>query len=750
MEAFRRVHLPPMDLQETFGAANAFVRDLEEKEPVAFTPRAVEAAVELCDRYIRDEAFPGKAVRLLRRCARDAKRDHPHKRDRVGIGRDFVAEVVRRETGLPERVVSVGAGRSSEEARRSFEGRVFGQPEASEAVSDLVVAIEQGLCDPERPLANLLLIGPSGVGKTETAKALADEVFGSADRLVRFDMSEFAEPGAATRLIGSRAAPDGELTGRIRVQPYTVLLFDEIEKAHRSVLDLLLQLLDDGRLTDAAGRTVDFTNTVVAMTSNLGADEEGRETGFTADDDRDRAIHYRRAAEDFFRPEFFNRIDRLISYRPLGPGTLRRIARRALGEILERRGLRQPRVMVDVAPELVEHLITGAVDRRYGARTLKQRIERELLSPLAREMIRERASDELTRVTIVPHETRGIELKLHSLEPADRVEVRDPMAGLDLKAQIEAFVGKVVETDESAAMQEVERRRERLLEAFNEESAAGQEAALERAEELRQLDIVRQQRDDLHRRLRELLGEGAPDEIEMPDIEGFDRTREHQLSSRLAELRDHMIWLSCQLQAATAKPVDSSTLIVEGLSGPTDPILEAWTRLIGAFSDVWEIEIAIAARREERWQTWRRGDFEGTAGDTLDMIALSAEHPGAGALFGALTGYVWAPKPPTHGRHALALASTIEEGVSDDDELRELLERRRPTSDPAGHRVEYRLGEGKLRDVRLDTEQTIPDKAGRGWRDFARQVLLRRLALEVDRGGEVVATRSASQQRSVF
>jgi len=743
VEAFRRIHVPPTDRAETFRVANAYVREVESNGEVAFTPEAVEAAVEWCDRYFRRLAFPGKAVRLIEQCIRDVERETPDQRrprEPTTIDIDFVAGVIHRETGLPRRILRAGEGRTVDDIRDSVENQVYGQPDASRTVSRLIAAVEQGLCNPMYPLASLLLIGPSGVGKTETAKTLAAELFGSEDRLIRFDMSEFSEPGTATRLIGTPSDPDGELTGRVRIQPHAVLLFDEIEKAHRSVLDLLLQVLGEGRLSDASGRTVDFSNTVVAMTSNLGADREGRETGFRPDDSDgdERGLHYRRAAEDFFRPEFFNRIDSVVPYRPLDRDTLRRIARTALEELLERRGLRQPRIMVDVAPALVDHVISGAVDQRYGARTLKQRIERELLTPLARQMTRREEGRDLTRVRIVPGDDAGIELEIRAIEPAPRAERpetstrRPPDDAAELEARIDTLLGDCIQTLSSDDFDAVDERHETLLRNFNVD-AESPRSSDGRAEQLRQLEIVRQQRDDLERRLRDHFDEGAPEEPELPDLSDFDRTRLHEWDRILRDLRRHLRWLRCQLQSVAESSTDAATLVVSGLSGPAYPILSLWTDLLDAFADRWDLELARAVRRGTNWSAGRLSESDGDV--DADAVALSAEHPGVGTLFDRLAGYLWAPKPPTHGRHALALGSAVPRGTTDPDDLLDLLD---AEEDLAGQapRIEFELESGQLRDVRLELARSIPDSDGKAMADLADDVVFERLpAPEARTGG---------------
>lgn len=740
VESFRLIHVPPTDRRTTFRVANAYVREVESREAAAFTPDAIEAAVEWSDRYFGGQAFPGKAIRLLRSCLREARRRRSEESaadKSVEVDVDFVAEVIHAETGLPRRILLADEGRDPSQVRESFEVEVFGQPAATETISRLVTAIEQGLCNPQHPLASLLLIGPSGVGKTESAKTLASEVYGSRERLIRFDMSEFSEPGTATRLIGTPADPEGELTGRVRSEPHSVLLFDEIEKAHRGVLDLLLQVLGEGRLSDANGRTVDFTNTVVAMTSNLGADREGREPGFRREreDERERALRYRREAEEFFRPEFFNRIDCVVPYRPLDRETLRRIARTTLDDLLERRGLRQPRIMVDVAPSLVEHVITGAVDRRYGARTLKQRIERELLTPLAHQMTRQEAGDELTRVRIVPADDGGIDLEIRAIEPATAIsnpaaERRRPPGDVgELESRIDDVLSRLEETLQSNALAVIDARHEELLRAFN----VGDEGspADDRAEQLRQLEIVRQQRRELSSRIRGLFGERAPEEPELPDLSDFDRSRLHEWGRTLEELGWHLTWLRTQIRSLTGRAFESASLLVKGLSGPTLPLLERWRQIVDAFAAGWEIDVVAAIRSRGEWVE-HSGPLEG---HSVGGILFSGEHPGLGALFETLSGYVWAPKPPTHGRHALALARSWNEGTSDQGALLAMLEEGLPEVEGELDHVEFELGDDVVRDLRFDSSHSFPDSRGEALRAFTDELVFPRLrALDAEAG----------------
>jgi ATP-dependent Clp protease ATP-binding subunit ClpC len=745
VEALRRVPVEGMSEDDALSVVNAQARTIESNHPIQFEPDGIESVLRLARRYYRREVFPGKAVRLMRHCLNDALKrraggdsdqGHTHYDGATPIGADDVASVVQARTDLPMRVLLPEEGRSASAIRESFQSRVFDQPEAADVVTDLVVAIEQGMCDPRQPLGSLLLIGPSGVGKTETAKALADEAFGSEDRLIRFDMSEFAEPAAASRLIGTPASPDGELTSRVRARPYSVLLFDEIEKAHTAALDLLLQILGDGRLTDASGQTVDFTNTVVAMTSNLGAGEEDRWVGFqggdTGRDRQERNLHYRRAAESFFRPEMFNRIGRIVPFQPLSLETLRRIARRTLRELMDRRGLRQPQIMVDVAPDLVEHLVGDAVDDRHGARTLGNRIERKLIAPLARQLTR-RPDEGLTRVTIRPGTDESLSLELQSLESAPARQGPLP-AGVDeppprpehLQPALEAIIEAVDALAASPAFQGLEDERHSLLEAINAQTEDDSTEALDRGERLRQRELVRQSMDGLVDRARDLLD----DENTLPDLSNEVRSELHRWSEEYAGLARDFTWVRAQIAALQRRSIDGGTLIVSSLSGPAHRLVHDWWRWISAWAAERGVDLTVAVDRSHQWEPMSEHAAE--AQPELMGIAFSGEHPALSLLFERLAGYTFAPQPPTHGRHALALTRFDPEGTSEPGRLVERLDRgKEGLPDAPEARVEFRLDDGAFVDLRLDTTFHPPSGEG-ATRTFADRLACGRLASHLE------------------
>jgi ATP-dependent Clp protease ATP-binding subunit ClpA len=344
-------------------------------------PEALAAVDRLHRRYATYSANPGRPLRFLR----NLLTDHPRGRS---VRVQDVTSAFSRETGLPLFLLEDSERLNLPAARTWFGRRVIGQEEGVELIVDLLATVKAGLSRPRKPIASLLFIGPTGVGKTEMAKALAEFLFGSKDRLTRFDMSEYADPQAVQRLIGG-VAGEGVLTAQIREQPFSVVLLDEVEKAHPLLFDLLLQVLGEGRLTDAAGRLADFCNSVVIMTSNLGAETFGQGTFGLApqrEEGRQAREHFLQAVQRFVRPELFNRIDRIVPFSPLDAGTTRRIVERQLGLVQERDGIRHRGVVLGVSEEVADWLANKGHDPRYGARPLKRAIERELLAPLAERM----------------------------------------------------------------------------------------------------------------------------------------------------------------------------------------------------------------------------------------------------------------------------------------------------------------------------------------------------------------------------
>jgi ATP-dependent Clp protease ATP-binding subunit ClpB len=301
------------------------------------------------------------------------------------VDEEDIAEVVANWTGIPVSRLVEGEREKLVRMEDRLHRRVVGQDEAIQAVSDAVRRARAGLQDPNRPIGSFIFLGPTGVGKTELARALAEFLFDDEDAMVRIDMSEYMERHAVARLIGAPPGyvgyeEGGQLTEAVRRRPYAVILLDEIEKAHSEVFNVLLQVLDDGRLTDGQGRTVNFTNTVLIMTSNVGSQY------ITTEDDearmRDRVMD---ALRERFRPEFLNRVDEVVIFHRLKPDDLRAIVDvqlQRLERVLAGRGL-----SIELAEGAKEYLAEHGYDPVYGARPLKRVIQTELMNPLAMQLL---------------------------------------------------------------------------------------------------------------------------------------------------------------------------------------------------------------------------------------------------------------------------------------------------------------------------------------------------------------------------
>ncbi len=328
-------HILP--IQELTGDDNLRVligtqRQLEARYRCGFGIDALPIVIDLQRRYTRDTAFPGKGAGFLRRLA--VKQENAEER----IAREQVIAAFHEQTGLPRSFLDQRQTLSPDDVQRALRERFDGQGDAVQAAVEIIGLAKARLNDPARPLASLLLLGPTGVGKTQFAKSLAAYLFGSDDRLLRFDMNEYVSASAVPQLVGTFAQPEGLLTSAVRRQPFAVVLFDENGKGHPDVFDLLLQVLGEGRLTDSLGRTADFTNTIIVLTSNLGAQRSATGLGFGSRDEDLQRVSIR-AAESFFRPEFFNRLDRVIPFDRIAREDLQQIARLLIDNVLRREGL---------------------------------------------------------------------------------------------------------------------------------------------------------------------------------------------------------------------------------------------------------------------------------------------------------------------------------------------------------------------------------------------------------------------------
>jgi ATP-dependent Clp protease ATP-binding subunit ClpC len=385
-DALALVAVPAASAAETEQLLLHEIRALEASTRVALHPFVARTALELGAALFPWRARPGVAIELVRRVAQswlpagapqrtvgdpDAAPVAEH--GEVEIAPSDVLDHVARTTGLSPRLISLDQALDAAEVEAAFAARVVGQPTATRAAADVILRVRAGLADPGRPVSVLLFTGPTGTGKTELATAIAEYLYGDHSRLVRIDMGELSGGDAVARLIGDRWNPEGLLTSRVRAQPFCVVLLDEIEKAHRQALHLLLQLFDEGRLTDAAGDVASFASAVVIMTSNLGS-RTAAPIGFG--ETRDRILaDVARAVREFFPIELFNRIDQVVPFEPLTPEVAAKVVDKELARLLVRRGLRERNTFVYAGAAVRRHAVAEAFDPRYGARTVKRWLE---------------------------------------------------------------------------------------------------------------------------------------------------------------------------------------------------------------------------------------------------------------------------------------------------------------------------------------------------------------------------------------
>lgn len=452
---FQPVLVEEPSVSDTIEILQGLKEKYEKHHGVIITDEAISSAAILSDRYVADRFLPDKAIDLIDEAASrkkifnfttpseirdldekikqadldlfEAKRrdnfelcakykalrdDYIEKREKaeiewkekcanvsLSIGEDEIAEVVGNWTGIPVKKITQGESEKLAGLEDILKSRVIGQDDACSAVARAVKRARAGLKDPKRPIGSFIFLGPTGVGKTELAKALAGALFGEEDLLVRIDMSEYMEKDSVSRLIGSAPGlvgfeEGGQLTEKVRRKPYSVVLFDEIEKGHPDIFNLLLQILEDGILTDSHGRTVSFKNTVVILTSNIGAKEAAtpqHTLGFTSaaqkenDFERAKESHVQ-ALKQVMKPEIVNRIDEIVVFKKLDKESLVKIANLMLASLVKR--LAERGVTTEFSREAKDYIVTVGYDPEYGARPLRRTIQRLVEDVLSEKIIR--------------------------------------------------------------------------------------------------------------------------------------------------------------------------------------------------------------------------------------------------------------------------------------------------------------------------------------------------------------------------
>ena len=433
--------------EETIKILEGLREKYESHHNVKITDEAIVAAVDLSIRYITDRFLPDKAIDLIDESAsrvrlreinlqksllsqekyilsqeinnelnkdninldtsmessQDIANIEVSKKSYIGVvTKEIIAEVVELWTGVPVNQIVEEEAERLLNLEEILHGRVVGQDQAVKSISRAIRRSRAGLKDPKRPIGSFLFLGPTGVGKTELCKALAEVQFGDENQIIRIDMSEYMEKHAVSKLIGSPPGyvgynEGGQLTEKVRRNPYSVVLFDEIEKAHEDVFNILLQILDDGRLTDSKGRMVDFKNTILIMTSNVGATKinKNKVLGFGANNDKDEEMknQYDKMKDSImgelkqkFKPEFLNRIDDIIVFHPLKENHIYEIVKLMTREVIQR--LKSLNIDLEISEEAVKLIAQEGLDLEYGARPLKRAIQKELEDTLSEAILK--------------------------------------------------------------------------------------------------------------------------------------------------------------------------------------------------------------------------------------------------------------------------------------------------------------------------------------------------------------------------
>lgn len=356
---------------------------LERQHESRISIGAINQLLYLQRNYFKNKALPGSIIKLMQQLS------VKYKEGLVDVGE--VRDSFQSTSGLQEHVFDTAYTYDPGEIERELQRQLVGQPDAIKVLADLIHVFKSKLNNKTKPVASLLFIGPTGVGKTQAAKILAKYLMGSEEYLLRFDMNEYIDSTAPQRLIGDYYNPEGQLTGKVRYRPFSIILLDELEKANQLVLDLLLQVLDDGRLTDSLGRTVDFTNSIIIMTSNLGANKVDAMISVNKTQAAEGQV-YQKAVENAFRPEFVNRIDDIVVFKNLEFEHIKGIARLQINELLKRDGFVRRTTILNISNEALEWVARRGYNKKMGGRAMRRQIERDLTGLSAEQLLKIRTN----------------------------------------------------------------------------------------------------------------------------------------------------------------------------------------------------------------------------------------------------------------------------------------------------------------------------------------------------------------------
>ncbi|MBR2162934.1 MAG: ATP-dependent Clp protease ATP-binding subunit, partial [Bacteroidales bacterium] len=394
---FQKIVVEHTDIPHSISILHRLKTNYEKHHNVVYTDEAIEACVRMSERYITDRCLPDKAIDAMDEAGSKVRLKNPKKTGQVTA--EDVADIISKMTGIPSGRVAENEGSRLMKMREVLQKRIIGQDDAIEKVVRAIQRNRAGIKDPGKPIGTFLFFGPTGVGKTQLAKSLAEYLFDSEDNMIRLDMSEYMEKFNVSRLIGAPPGyvgfeEGGQLSERVRRKPYCVVLLDEIEKAHPDVFNLLLQVMDEGRLTDSTGRTVSFRNTIVIMTSNVGSrelEEYGNGMGFSTSSRNvkgNRKAVVEKAVKKAFPPEFINRVDEQVFFNSLGKDDLEKIVDIELKGLKAR--VKEAGFELVVTAAAKRFVAEAGYDPSYGARPLKRAIQKHIEDPVSEQIIAER------------------------------------------------------------------------------------------------------------------------------------------------------------------------------------------------------------------------------------------------------------------------------------------------------------------------------------------------------------------------
>lgn len=463
-DLFQVIRIYPPDMETATKMVLQQRRLLETENDTIITIHAIYELFSLQRHYFKNQVLPGSVMKLMRQLAskyRFQQVDAPE-----------VREAFETYSGLEKRIFDSGERLEENEVKNHLSRELIGQPDAIAALTGVVHLIKARLTRKQKPLASFLFMGPTGVGKTQAAKVLAKYLMGDEKQLLRYDMNEYLDEYAVHRLIGDEFNPEGQLTGRVRYHPFSIILLDEIEKAHPKVHNLLLQVLDDGRLTDSLGRTTYFSNSIIIMTSNIGAEAIDRQVGFTTSEEEQAKI-YQKEVEKFFRPELINRIDELVVFKSLELDHILRIARLQIKELLQRDGFVRRTTILNISKDALEWVARRGFDQKMGGRALRRQIEKDLTTLSADQLIATNTASPI--IFNIFFRDGQLKPSIQHLNFIESIEERDYLPDLPPESKIRSFYGRLLKSVQ---------RMQSAIEKYEDNGEANQEMISLQPEEI--------------------------------------------------------------------------------------------------------------------------------------------------------------------------------------------------------------------------------------------------------------------------